>query len=203
MPHDFLDRYSQLNSPVHRVPAIFKSALGLALVLTTVLMPVSQPAYFAGVALFLSGISLLSRIPLWFLARRLVLLEPLVVGISAMAILQPQGGRLFVSLVVRSTLCLWTMVLLSATTPFGQLLEVMRRLRVPGLLVTTLALMHRYLFVLVDEAGRMQRARASRTFSAPRRRLWILLATMLGQLFVRASERAERIYAAMCARGWK
>jgi energy-coupling factor transporter transmembrane protein EcfT len=25
----------------------------------------------------------------------------------------------------------------------------------------------------------------------------------VGQLFVRASERAERIYDAMCARGWK
>ena len=30
-----------------------------------------------------------------------------------------------------------------------------------------------------------------------------VLATVLGQLFVRASERAERIYDAMCARGWK
>ena len=49
----------------------------------------------------------------------------------------------------------------------------------------------------------MRRARLSRTFSSGRRRHWQSLATVVGQLFVRASERAERIYDAMCARGWK
>ena len=28
-------------------------------------------------------------------------------------------------------------------------------------------------------------------------------ATVIGHLFIRSSERAERIYAAMCARGWQ
>jgi energy-coupling factor transporter transmembrane protein EcfT len=32
---------------------------------------------------------------------------------------------------------------------------------------------------------------------------WRLLATVIGQLFVHTTERAERIYMAMCARGWK
>jgi cobalt/nickel transport system permease protein len=63
--------------------------------------------------------------------------------------------------------------------------------------------MHRYLFVLLDESERMRRARASRTFQRQRRVRWNLLGSVVGQLFVRASERAERIYAAMCARGWK
>jgi energy-coupling factor transporter transmembrane protein EcfT len=49
----------------------------------------------------------------------------------------------------------------------------------------------------------MRRARASRTFTLRRRFQWHTLATVVGQLFVRASERAERIYDAMCARGWK
>jgi len=63
--------------------------------------------------------------------------------------------------------------------------------------------MYRYLFVLVDEAQRMKRARASRTFTVRRGRSWRTLATVVSQLFIRASERAERIYGAMCARGWK
>jgi energy-coupling factor transporter transmembrane protein EcfT len=29
------------------------------------------------------------------------------------------------------------------------------------------------------------------------------MATVISQLFIRSSERAERIYAAMCARGWR
>ena len=80
---------------------------------------------------------------------------------------------------------------------------MLQRLWVPWIFVTTLTLMHRYLFVLADEAERMRRARASRTFTRGRRWQWLALASVVGQLFVRASERAERIYNAMCARGWK
>jgi energy-coupling factor transporter transmembrane protein EcfT len=49
----------------------------------------------------------------------------------------------------------------------------------------------------------MRRARLSRTFTPGRRFQWQALSSVAGQLFVRASERAERIYNAMSARGWK
>jgi len=91
----------------------------------------------------------------------------------------------------------------ATTTPFPELLRVLRAIHTPALLVTTLALMYRYLFVLADEAQRMRRARQSRTLRPGRGRIWRLLATVVGQLFVRATGRAERIYAAMCARGWR
>jgi cobalt/nickel transport system permease protein len=71
------------------------------------------------------------------------------------------------------------------------------------LLITTMTLMHRYLFVLSDEAERMRRAQASRSFTRGRRFQWRSMSTVVGHLFIRASERAERIYDAMCARGWR
>ena len=120
-----------------------------------------------------------------------------------LALWQPGGGRIFAGLVLKSTLCLFTVILLSQTTPFSELLRVLQAWRVPPLLVTTVALMYRYLFVLVEETDRMRRARLSRTFDRQRARAWRSLASVLSQLFVRSSERAERIYAAMCARGWK
>ena len=95
------------------------------------------------------------------------------------------------------------MILLANSTPFSDLLDVLKRWRFPALLVTTLALMYRYLFLLIDEAERMSRARASRTFTARRRRSWQVLGTVVGQLGVRSTERAERIYSAMRARGWR
>ena len=73
----------------------------------------------------------------------------------------------------------------------------------PALLLTTIALMYRYLFVLIEEAERMQRARTSRTLRARRAHAWRSTAALAGQLFLRSTERAERIYAAMCARGWR
>jgi cobalt/nickel transport system permease protein len=145
----------------------------------------------------------MSRIPWRFLAWRLVLLEPFVLGVAILALFGPGGWRLFLFLVAKCTLCLLIMVLLSNTTPFSEILRVLKTARMPALLVTTLSLMYRYLFVLVDEAQRMKRARMSRTFSARRSPSWHTLSTVLSGLFLRASERAERIYAAMSARGWR
>jgi len=200
--HDFLDRYSRLDSPVHRLPAGAKLAAALAFVLTTLLVP-PGPAALAALALLLVAIAWLSRIPGGFLLRRLLLLEPFVLGVALLALFQPGGGRLFLVLVARSTLCLAAMVLISNTTPFADLLRVLKAAHTPALLVTTLSLLYRYLFVLVDESQRMRRARASRTFVARRSLGWQGSATVVSQLFVRGSERAERIYAAMCARGWQ
>jgi cobalt/nickel transport system permease protein len=95
------------------------------------------------------------------------------------------------------------MILLTFTTPFYEILEALRRVRFPALMLTTLALMYRYLPVLGEESRRMQRARASRTFGRSHRLQWKSMSAIVGQLFIRSAERAERIYLAMCARGWK
>lgn len=203
MRHDFLDRYSRSKSPVHRLPAGIKLVAALLLVLGLVLMPVPAYWFFAAVAGGLLLAVVVARIPFGYLGQRLLLVEPFVLGMAALTLLQPGGRAVFLGIVVKSTLCLLTMVLLANTTPFAELLQVLRRARVPALLVTTLALMYRYLFVLVDETERMQRARHSRTFTRQRWRMWRNLASVIGQLFVRSTERAERIYAAMCARGWQ
>ena len=203
MRHDFLDRYSRLESPVHRMPVSVKLAAALSLVLLLVLTPVATRWFFTTAAAGLLVAVLTTRIPLGYLGKRLLLVEPFVLGMAALTLLQPGGLAVFLGIVIKSTLCLVTMILLASTTPFAALLAVLRRARVPALLVTTLALMYRYLFVLMDETERMNRARHSRTFTRHRWRIWKTLASVIGQLFVRSTERAERIYAAMCARGWK
>jgi cobalt/nickel transport system permease protein len=203
MRHDSLDRWSRLDSPVHRLPAGVKLLGAVGVLLFCVLWPALRWGGWLGVTLFLLGVAGASRVPAGFLLRRVALLEPFALGVALLALFQPGGGWLFLALMVRATLCLLTITLLTSTTPFAAILEVLRRIRVPALLVTTLALLYRYLFVLVDEAERMQRAAAGRTFRLRRGQRWRLLAGMAGQLFVRSTERAERIYAAMCARGWK
>jgi len=203
MRHDVLDRHSHLDSPIHRLPAWLKLATALAIVLATALTPRFRPWYFGAVAGLLIVWALAGRLPPGFLLRRVLWLEPFVLGVAVLSLFQPAGWRIFLLMAAKGTLCLVTMVLLANTTPFAELLLVLRRLRVPALLVTTLALMYRYLFVLLDETERMRRARASRTFVRPGLASWRTLGTVIGQLFVRSTERAERIYAAMCARGWK
>jgi cobalt/nickel transport system permease protein len=204
MHHDFIDRYSRLDSPVHRAPAALKLGLALLGIVVLVTAPLAWVGVFVAVALWLALVLGMSRVPVRFFLGRLLLLEPLVAGMAVLSLLQPGGGRIALSIVVKSTLCLASMILLTNTTPFADLLSVLRRVGVPALLVTVLALLYRYLFVLIEEGGRMQRARASRTFRTPQRaQAWKTSAELAGQLFVRSTERAERIYAAMCARGWR
>ena len=180
-----------------------KLAVALAVIVGTVLAPWHFRGWFIGseraaapqgrlMATVINGI--LSRKLPWTLV---------LLGVALVNAFQPAARGTWTEVAARSALCLFTVVLISNTTPFSQILCVLKLLRVPGLLVTTLALMHRYLFVLANEMERMRRARLSRTFTRRRRVRWQTLATVVGQLFVRASERAERIYDAMCARGWK
>jgi cobalt/nickel transport system permease protein len=191
------------HSALHRAPAAVKLAVALALVLTVVLLPRMQLTGLLAVAVILAALLVVGRTPLLALLKRMLLLEPLVLGVAGLMLFQPGGGKIFAVVMFKANLCLLTTVLLANTTPFTELVRVLQRLHVPWLFVTTLTLMHRYLFVLADEAERMRRARASRTFTRGRRFQWQTLSSVVGQLFVRASERAERIYNAMCARGWK
>jgi cobalt/nickel transport system permease protein len=198
-----LSPYQHRASVVHRLPAWSKLAGALALVVTLVLLPRGPAMPYAVCAAALVGVAALSRLPARPLAIKLLLLEPFVLGAAILTLLQPDGTRVFVATLVKSTLCLLTMVLLASTTRFSDILNVLWRLRVPALLVTSLALMYRYLAVLVGEAARMTRARRSRTLSGRRGVAWRAAASVAAQVFVRSSERAERIYLAMVARGWR
>jgi cobalt/nickel transport system permease protein len=194
---------TRTDGALHRLPAVVKMAVALALVTSTALVPPTWTSWFVGVGVVLVAVMLLGRIAPGPLVRRWLSLSPFVAGVALAAAWHPGGTLDWRIAAWRSGLCLATVILLARTTPFGDMLAVLRRAHVPDLLVTTLALMQRYLFVLADETDRMSRARASRTFTRSRWLAWRTAATVVGQLFVRASERAEHVYDAMCARGWR
>ena len=188
---------------LHRAPPQLKLGMALVLITATALLPRQPtPLYFLPAAVLLL-LWPFCRMPLGYTLRRLLLAEFFILGIALLSLLAPAAAPVFLSAVLKSNLCVFTMLLLTWTTPFHEILQVLRRLRLPPVMLTTLALMYRYLPVLAEESRRMQRARASRTFSRRRRIAWQNLTTIIGQLFVRSADRAERIYLAMCARGWK
>jgi cobalt/nickel transport system permease protein len=204
MIDDWIGHYHRRpNNLLSRLSAELKLGVALVVIVGTVLIPSNQSAWYLGVAIGLFLALLLSRIPPLFVLKRLAWLSPLILGVALLSAFQPAARLSWWAVAAKSVICLLTIILVSNTTPFSRILRVLKRTRVPGLLITTIALMHRYLFVLVEEAERLRRARASRTFLRQRRIHWQTLASVIAQLFVRASERAERIYDAMCARGWK
>jgi cobalt/nickel transport system permease protein len=92
---------------------------------------------------------------------------------------------------------------LISVVPFDRLLATLRRLYVPAILLAILAFMYRFLFVLWDELDTMRAARRARTFDrAGLVFRWHNAAQMIGMLLIRSLGRSERVYGAMCARGW-
>ena len=198
-----LDISAREPSLVQRAPPRLKLALALAIITGIVLLPRQLDLLYAAPAVVLLLLWPLCRMPFGYGLRRLLIAEFFVLGIVLLSFLSPGTWRFVLAALVKSNLCILTMLLLTWTTPFHDILQELRRLRLPAVMLTTLALMYRYLPVLADESRRMQRARAARTFCRRRRFAWYSLAGIIGHLFVRSAERAERIYLAMCARGWK
>ena len=110
---------------------------------------------------------------------------------------------------IGSWLSVQVALLLAFTTPFHDLIDALRELHVPRVMVAIISFMYRYLAVLTDEGSRMTRARDARSALGPRggggsiRWRATVTGRMVGSLFLRAYERSERIYAAMQARGFE
>lgn len=184
-------------------PVSVKLAATLGLIVFIMSVPATHARWLWAPAGILVVAAAFSVISLWFVLQRLLVLLPFLASVWLIALVRPDAVPEWQMITAKSLLALSAVILLSATTPFSALLGALRRARMPALLLTTIALMYRYLFVLADEAERMRRARASRTFVLTRRFTWAVLSTVGGRLFVRSSERADRIYHAMCARGWQ
>jgi len=117
---------------------------------------------------------------------------------------QMTGGWLTAAdIAIKFALGVTALTALMSTTPFARMLEAMRRLGVPQVLLVQLGFLYRYLFVLIDEAMRVKRARDFRgAAQAPVGRRLRAVGGIIGSLFVRTLDRSERILVAMQTRGY-
>ena len=222
-----LDRYIPRQSPAHRADARLKIVLTVAVILGIALLPVGVFAAYAIVWLVLVGASAWARLGPLRLVRGSWVVLPFVLVAVPLLFTRPgealvtlelgpivltvtdTGLRDTLSIAAKSWLSVQAALLLAYTTSFADLVDALRALRIPAIIVSIISFMYRYLAVLTDEAGRMTRARRSRSAQAPQGRsggplVWRAKVTgsMVGSLFIRSYERSERIYAAMLARGF-
>lgn len=101
-----------------------------------------------------------------------------------------------------ATLCVAGIALVWASTSEGALLYGLRGVGLPDLLVGVLGFMLRYLHVLRPELHRLTDARAARTIGPHGPGPVRSGANVLGTLFLRAHDRADRVADAMAARGF-
>ena len=106
-----------------------------------------------------------------------------------------------VTLMCKGAFCLMASFLLMATTRIDALCAALRRLRVPGMILTLLLLTYRYVGVMTEEVAIMTDAYKLR---APGQKgvHYTAWGSFLGQLLLRSMDRAEELYAAMRLRGF-
>jgi cobalt/nickel transport system permease protein len=155
------------------------------------------------------GVAMLAgaRVPVRWALGRLVLLAPFVgLALLSAPFMRTTAGVtpavLLGSALARALLSFCALAALARSVEPPELLAALGRLRVPPLLVSLTALTLRYLSVLEEEAGRMMRARDARGTPATLGRRARVAGHMVGSLFVRSYERAERLSNAMLARGF-
>ena len=221
-----LDRYLEGRSWFHSADARIKLVMALGFIFATTSIP---PGKWIGFAAMLALVWLaagISRVGLLRVFLRSLVAIPFILIALPTVFTKPgiplfelnlalftltgtlEGLDFFLSVLLKSWASVTAAVVLTATTPPLRLLEALRALRVPAILVAIVMLMYRYLFVLVDEAQSLMRARTARSAAIGPKSggslVWRAKSAggMAGSLFIRTLDRSERIYMAMLARGY-
>jgi cobalt/nickel transport system permease protein len=210
-----LDRLSYRDTVVHRLDPRAKVVATMLFAVAVVSFPKYEVLSLLPFFLFPILLGALGDIPAGFIAKKVVAVSPFAVfvgifnpifdpGIVEIAPGVPvsAGWISFASILLKFALTISAALLLIATTSFPGICRGLRRLGLPALFVSQLLFLYRYLFVLMEEAMRVVRARDMRSFGK-RGTGGRVFVRIVGTLFLRTVERAERIYGAMLARGFR
>ncbi len=211
---DRLEELARLEAPAQRVDARVKAVVTLVFVVCV--MSYSRYQVSALMPFFLYPIAMLARgrIPAGYLFRKILMAAPFALAVAVfnpffdrapMAALGPvtiSGGWLsFASVMLRFLLTVGAALILVACTGMHRLCAGLESLGMPRVFAVQLLFLHRYLFVVAEEGGRMTRSlemRGARLRALPGR----VYGSLLGHLLMRALARADRVYRAMVARGF-
>lgn len=220
MKHEFLDHYSCIKSPIQGLNAIAKIICFFAFLLAVVTTPNYRYLDYAIYGPILIIIFFLSHLPLRLILGRIAILLPftIVIGLSIPFITPGKilfsfnfffdfhvtlEGLLFLSSVIlKAIFAISIMTILSSSTPFSEIIFGLQKLHVPQIITSLLGFIYRYIFLFTDEIHRLNMGRNARTIS----KNWGLsiksYSWLISSLLIRSFERSERIYQAMCARGF-
>ncbi|MDR3050148.1 MAG: cobalt ECF transporter T component CbiQ [Oscillospiraceae bacterium] len=211
-----LEQLAQGSSPLHRAHPAAKLLCALALLGAVLSFDRYAVGPLVPYLVFPCVAVALADIPPGLLFRRAAPALPfcLLAGLSALALDRgaaftllglaiSRGAVSCAALLLRAGLCVATVLVLVAVTPLTDLTAQLRRFHLPGLLTALLELTYRYLGLLTAEARALSAAYALRA-GQPRFRGVALshMGSLVGSLFVRSADRAERVYAAMRCRGY-
>jgi cobalt/nickel transport system permease protein len=197
-----VDRWSTGASPLHARDARAKF---IALLVFLIAVSTTRPGAGIAFALYAAIVitaAFIARLPFLALLKRAALILPFSATFALITWWSGEPARA-AAFAEKSILSAFAALLLIATTPINDLLRALASLGLPRQLILVVQFLHRYLFVIAEQAQHMRLAAQSRRGLGKHR--WVRFqgaAGALGVLFARSWERADGIYRAMLARGF-
>jgi len=219
MHHAYIDKFAYQDSAIHRLDGRVKFLVVLVFTAVVISLPRTSLSILACYAVGPFGVLVWAGIPLRFVFKQILLVSPFVlvlalscplydrtpvaVGFGPFLWKMSAGWLRCFAILGKFGVTMLALIALVSTTRFNDLLASLQRLGAPRLLIIQLGFLYRYIFVLIDRAHHILRARAGRRlknlgFKTELR----TAASMLGSLFVRSIDTAEHISIAMQARGF-
>jgi len=211
----FIDQLSYKNTFVHRLDPRAKLIATLLFLFTVISFSKYEIVALLPFFLYPMLLMTIGEIPFMFIVKKVFLVSPFAVFIGIFNPLLDSGQVLifngltisagwlsFFSIMLKFTLTVSTALLLIATTSFPNVCHALRQLGLPSLFVSQLSFLYRYIFVLMEETMRIVRARNMRSYGERGKGIRIFV-RIVGILFIRTVERAERVYFAMLSRGFQ
>jgi cobalt/nickel transport system permease protein len=219
MHHAHIDKFAYQDSPIHRLDSRVKFIVVLVFTIVVISLPRTSFGILFCYAVGPFSVLVLAKIPLRFALKHTLLVSPFVLVLALSCPLYDKSpvNIVFGPLQWQSTLgwircsvicgkfvvTVLALIALISTTRFNDLLAGLQKMGLPNLLTAQLGFLYRYIFVLIDRAHHILRARAGRKLrNLGFKRELKTASAMLGSLLIRSLDSAENINTAMEARGF-
>jgi cobalt/nickel transport system permease protein len=210
----YTDHLARQLTPIHQLDPRAKLLTTLVFITTVVSFGKYEISALLPFFIYPVVLAAMGNLPAAYLLKKILLVSPfaLLIGIFNPLIdrdilinlgdIRIAGGWVsFASILIRFILTVGAALILIAVTGFNAVCMALQKLGVPKVFVVQLMFLHRYMFVLVEEASRMVRARSLRSLGSGGAGIRTY-GPLVGHLLLRTMNRAQRIHLAMCCRGF-
>jgi len=197
-----LDDLARKDTAIHRIHPVPKLLVTIVYLIVVTSFGRYEISGLFPLVIYPMVLVLLAEIPAAVIFKRLLMVEPLIIGIGILnPLFDPRGWITFASIMIKCGLTVTACLVLVSTTGLDKIAQALRKLKVPGIFVLQLVLTFRYISLLIEELARMVRAYSLR---APQQKGVRLKdsGSFVGQLLLRTYDRAQRVYDSMKLRGF-
>jgi cobalt/nickel transport system permease protein len=215
-----IDRQAGKKSLIHRVDTRIMIVFVIIMIIYAVF--ITDLVKLILLELFVLSLMVIAHLEPTYLIKRLALIFPFG---GFIAVMQPfirdgeiiyswwvfnisrQGLDFGILLLMKMTVCVSAVILLSSVSTLPEIFNGMKKLRVPRFFITTLNMMVRYLYLFYENLHRIRVAQKCRGFTIknhPRGYKFVLrnFADTISTIFIKSYDQGERVFTSMLARGY-